>query len=201
MPRSRKWCGWRSPTSPALAWNRRRVAATARAMVLEAPGSPLVERDIELPDPAGHQVLVRVLACAVCRTDLHAVDGELPNPKLPLVPGHEIMGWVAVRGPDAARFAVGDRVGIAWLGWTCSECDYCRAGQENLCDHARFTGYTVDGGYATATLADERYCFLVPETYSDVEAAPLMCAGLIGYRSLKKAGDGRRLGLYGFGAA
>jgi propanol-preferring alcohol dehydrogenase len=146
-------------------------------------------------------VLVRVRACAVCRTDLHVVDGELPDPKLPLVPGHEIVGAVEETGPAATRFSRGDRVGIPWLGWTCGECRFCRSGRENLCERARFTGYTLDGGYAEFTVADERFCFPIPPAYTDVEAAPLLCAGLIGYRSLLKAGDARRLGIYGFGAA
>jgi propanol-preferring alcohol dehydrogenase len=142
-----------------------------------------------------------VHACAVCRTDLHVAEGDLPKPKLPLVPGHEIIGTVVERGQGAERFGVGDRVGIPWLGWTCGQCHFCRAGRENLCEQARFTGYTLDGGYAEFTLADERFCFAIPKFYADTEAAPLLCAGLIGYRSLRKAGDARRLGLYGFGAA
>jgi propanol-preferring alcohol dehydrogenase len=146
-------------------------------------------------------VLITVRACAVCRTDLHVVDGELADPKLPLVPGHEIIGTVVEKGEGAERFAVGDRVGVPWLGWTCGVCAYCRNGQENLCDRARFTGYQIDGGYAELTVADERYCFAIDRRYGDVEAAPLMCAGLIGYRSLRVAGDARCLGIYGFGAA
>jgi propanol-preferring alcohol dehydrogenase len=146
-------------------------------------------------------VLVRVQACAVCRTDLHIADGELRGPRLPLIPGHEIVGEVVGRGPGATRFAVGDRVGIPWLGWTCGECDYCRRGAENLCDSSRFTGFTLDGGYAEYAAADECFCFPVPAAFSAAEAAPLLCAGLIGYRSLKKAGDARVLGIYGFGAA
>jgi propanol-preferring alcohol dehydrogenase len=137
----------------------------------------------------------------VCRTDLHVVDGELPRPKLPLVPGHEIIGVVAAKGAGVDRFQPGDRVGIPWLGWTCGTCEYCRTGRENLCDQARFTGYILDGGYAEYTVADQRYCFPIPESYSDAEAAPLLCAGLIGYRSLVKTGDARRIGIYGFGAA
>jgi propanol-preferring alcohol dehydrogenase len=147
------------------------------------------------------QLLIRVHACAVCRTDLHVVDGELPDPKLPLVPGHEIVGTVVDVGEGAERFVVGDRVGIPWLGWTCGECRYCRTGRENLCDRARFTGYQIDGGYAEYTVADERFCFALPPQYDDASAAPLLCAGLIGYRSLLAAGDAERLGLYGFGAA
>jgi propanol-preferring alcohol dehydrogenase len=145
--------------------------------------------------------MLRVRACGVCRTDLHVVDGELPRPKLPLVPGHEIVGTVLDRGEGAGRFRRGERVGVPWLGHTCGKCPYCLAGRENLCDDPRFTGYTVDGGYAQVAIADERYCFAIPAGYSDVEAAPLMCAGLIGYRSLAMAGDARRLGIYGFGAA
>jgi propanol-preferring alcohol dehydrogenase len=145
--------------------------------------------------------LVRVRACGVCRTDLHVVDGELPNPKLPIVPGHEIVGTVEETGANVHEFAPGQRVGVPWLGWTCGVCDYCRAGRENLCDRGRFTGYTLDGGYAEYVLADHRYCFPLPEGYGDAEAAPLLCAGLIGYRSLVMAGDAVRLGIYGFGAA
>ena len=144
---------------------------------------------------------MKVAACAVCRTDLHVLDGELPNPKLPLVPGHEIVGTVVEKGRAAHRFKVGNRVGIPWLGWTCSECEFCRNGRENLCDRARFTGYTVDGGYAEFTVADERFCFPIPQSYSEAEAAPLLCAGLIGFRSLTKTGNAKRLGIYGFGAA
>jgi len=172
-----------------------------RAMIFETPGKSLVLRDVAVPEPGVGQVLIRVSACAVCRTDLHVVDGELPNPKLPLIPGHEIVGWVEKLGGEVEGFCVGDRVGVPWLGWTCGECDYCRAGQENLCDRARFTGYTIDGGYAEYTVADARFCFPLPASFDDVGCAPLLCAGLIGYRSLRKAGEGRRLGLYGFGAA
>ena len=142
-----------------------------------------------------------MLACAVCRTDLHVVDGELPNPKLPLILGHEIVGRVTRLGEQVSLLSVGQRVGVPWLGWTCGECSYCRAGKENLCPKARFTGYTLDGGYAEFTVADERYCVPIPESYSDAGAAPLLCAGLIGYRSLARAGDAKRLGIYGFGAA
>jgi propanol-preferring alcohol dehydrogenase len=172
-----------------------------RAMVLHAPGQRLREENLPDPEPGPGQVLVRVGACAVCRTDLHVIDGELANPKLPLIPGHEIVGRVIGFGPGAGRFREGERVGIAWLGWTCGECAFCRSGRENLCARARFTGYTIDGGYADKAIADERYCFRLPESYGDAAAAPLLCAGLIGYRSLRKAGDPRRLGLYGFGAA
>jgi propanol-preferring alcohol dehydrogenase len=146
-------------------------------------------------------VLIAVKACAVCRTDLHVVDGELTHPKLPLVPGHEIVGTIVETGADVDRFTVGERVGVPWLGWTCGVCDYCRGGHENLCDRARFTGYDIDGGYAELAVADQRYCFSIPAQYGDVEAAPLLCAGLIGYRTLRLAGDGERIGIYGFGAA
>jgi alcohol dehydrogenase, propanol-preferring len=172
-----------------------------RAMRLQRPRTPLVAEAVADPQPGPGQVLVRVCACAVCRTDLHVVDGELTEPKLPLVPGHEIVGQVVACGEGAERHRVGDRVGVPWLGWTCGVCDYCRSGQENLCERARFTGYQIDGGYAEATIADERFCFPIPEEYGDVSAAPLLCAGLIGYRCLRMAGEGRRLGIYGFGAA
>ncbi len=172
-----------------------------RAMVLEAPGTPLRASDLPVPTPGDGEVLVRVHACGVCRTDLHVVDGELPEPKLPLVPGHQIVGRVEEASSGVETLAAGDRVGIPWLGWTCGECRFCRAGRENLCDRARFTGYQLDGGYAEWTTADNRYCFPIPEGYPDLQAAPLLCAGLIGYRSLTLAGDGERLGLYGFGAA
>jgi propanol-preferring alcohol dehydrogenase len=171
------------------------------AMVLRAAGTPLEAVDLPLPKPGPGQVLVRVHACGVCRTDLHVVDGELADPKLPLVPGHEIVGVVSETGEAVERFRRGDRVGIPWLGFTCGVCSFCRSGRENLCDRARFTGYQIDGGYAEYTIADQRFCFSVPADYSDVEAAPLLCAGLIGYRSLVLAGDARKLGLYGFGAA
>ena len=172
-----------------------------RAMVLERPGEPLRLTELPRPTPGPGQLLLQVHACAVCRTDLHVVDGELPSPALPLVPGHEIVGTVAARGDGAERFALGDRVGVPWLGWTCGVCRYCRSGRENLCDRARFTGYQIDGGYAEYTVADERFCFPIPASYSDASAAPLLCAGLIGYRSLRAAGDAARIGLYGFGAA
>jgi len=170
-------------------------------MVLEAPGERLREAELPAPEPGPGQVVVAVDACGVCRTDLHVVDGELPEPKLPLVPGHQIVGRVLDVGEEAARFRTGDRVGIPWLAWTCGECRYCRSGRENLCDRARFTGYQLDGGYAELAAADERFCFPIPEDYPDLQAAPLLCAGLIGYRSLRLAGDGERLGLYGFGAS
>ena len=166
-----------------------------RAMVLERVGEPLLAAELPDPEPGPGQLLVRVHACGVCRTDLHVVDGELPRPKLPLVPGHQVVGEV-VAGPRA-----GERVGVPWLGWTCGECRYCREGLENLCDRARFTGYDLDGGYAELAVADERFCFPLPPGPEDAEAAPLLCAGLIGYRSLRLAGDPARLGLYGFGAA
>src|SRR5947209_16307377 len=172
-----------------------------RAMVLERPRTPLVERQLADRVPDADQVLIEIAACGVCRTDLHIVDGELTKPKLPLVPGHQIVGRIADRGARAERFAIGDRVGVPWLGWTDGDCRYCRSGRENLCDTARFTGYDVDGGYATTTVADERYCFAIPDGYPDLQAAPLLCAGLIGYRALRLAGDAERVGLYGFGAA
>ena len=172
-----------------------------RAMLFETAGKPLRMADLPIPEPVPGHLLLRVRACAVCRTDLHVVDGELAKPKLPLIPGHEIVGTVERLGEGGGRFKIGDRVGVPWLGWTCGQCDYCHAGKENLCDQAKFTGYTLDGGYAEYTVADQRFCFPIPEPYSDAEAAPLLCAGLIGYRSLVKAGDGKRLGIYGFGAA
>src|SRR4051812_5613094 len=172
-----------------------------RAMVLDAPGTPLRLVDLPTPKPGVGQVLVRVQACAVCRTDLHVVDGELPDPKLPLVPGHQIVATVAAAGEGAERFSEGERVGVPWLGWTDGTCRYCRSGRENLCDHARFTGYQRDGGYAEWTVADERFAFPLPEDYTDLQVAPLLCAGLIGYRALRMTGDAERLGLYGFGAS
>ncbi len=171
-----------------------------RAMLLDAPRRPLRAADIPRPEPAPGQLLIAVRACGVCRTDLHVADGELPDPKLPLILGHEIVGTVAT-GPGVERFAPGTRVGVPWLGWTCGACRFCRAGRENLCDRARFTGYQLDGGYAEYAVADARYVFALPNGYSDLEAAPLLCAGLIGYRALVAAGDAERLGLYGFGAA
>jgi len=172
-----------------------------RAMVLERAGEPL--RALELPDPvpAPGQVLIEVHSCGVCRTDLHILDGELSEPKLPLVPGHQIVGTVAGAGEGARRFAAGDRVGVPWLGWTDGECRYCRSGRENLCDHARFTGYDIDGGYAELAVADERFCFPIPAGYPDLQAAPLLCAGLIGYRALRLVGAAERIGFYGFGAS
>lgn len=172
-----------------------------RAMVLDKPGTPLVMREIADPHPGAGEIRVRVLACGVCRTDLHVVDGDLPHPKLPIVPGHEIVGRVDEIGHGVAGFRIGDRVGIPWLGHTCGVCDYCRSGRENLCDRPLFTGYTRDGGYATHAIADAAYAFPLGETGSDTEVAPLLCAGLIGWRSLVLAGEGRKLGIYGFGAA
>src|SRR3954467_7460398 len=172
-----------------------------QAMVLQRAGDGLSLREVATPVPGDGQVLLRVRACGVCRTDLHIVDGELDRPKLPLVPGHQIVARVAAAGQGAERFAVGERVGGPWLGWTDGTCRYCLSGRENLCDHARFTGYDVDGGYAERAVADERFCFPLPEDYHDLQVAPLLCAGLIGYRSLRMTGDAERLGLYGFGAA
>jgi propanol-preferring alcohol dehydrogenase len=172
-----------------------------RAMVLEAPREPLVERELPDPGPAEGQILIEVSTCGVCRTDLHIVDGELTEPKLPLVPGHQIVGTVIGTGDGASRFAEGDRVGVPWLGWTDGTCRYCRSGRENICENAKFTGYDVDGGYAELAVADERFCFPVPKEFADDHAAPLLCAGLIGYRSLRLAGEGERLGLYGFGSS
>ena len=172
-----------------------------RAMVLDAAGRPLEARRIARPEPAPGQVLVKVGACGVCRTDLHVVDGELTEPQLPIVPGHEVVGRVVEVGKDVEDLRAGGRVGIPWLGWTCGRCRFCRSGLENLCETARFTGYQIDGGYAEYAVADARYCFPISDAYGDSEAAPLLCAGLIGYRALRKAGDPQRLGLYGFGAA
>jgi alcohol dehydrogenase, propanol-preferring len=169
-----------------------------RAMVLERPGEPLRLADLPDPEPRNGQVLLEVAACGICRTDLHIVDGELTEPKLPLVLGHQIVGRVAHGGE---RFAPGQRVGVPWLGWTDGTCRYCRSGRENLCDSARFTGYDIDGGYAERTVTDERFCFPLPDGYEDLQAAPLLCAGLIGHRTLRLAGDAERLGIYGFGAA
>jgi propanol-preferring alcohol dehydrogenase len=171
-----------------------------KAMVLEEPGEPLQMVDLPMPHPRSDQVLVKVTACGVCRTDLHIVDGDLQHPDLPIVPGHEIVGEVVEVGSDVRRLKVGDKVGIPWLGSTCGCCRYCRSGEENLCDAARFTGYQIDGGYAEYTVADARYAFPV-QGDSDAEIAPLLCAGLIGYRSLRMASDAERLGIYGFGAA
>jgi alcohol dehydrogenase, propanol-preferring len=172
-----------------------------RAMVLEKIGSPLALRNVEEPKQRKGQLLVRVSACGVCRTDLHIVDNELPDPVLPLILGHQIVGRVEEIGAGVKGFTVGDRVGVPWLGWTDGNCPYCRSDRENLCDRARFTGYTINGGYGESTVADARYCFHLPEEYDDVEAAPLLCAGMLGYRSYRKTGNAKRLGIYGFGNA
>jgi len=172
-----------------------------RAMQLFRSQTPLVPSDVQLPAPGDGEVLIEVSACGVCRTDLHVVDGELQEPKLPLIIGHEVVGRIKARGPGARRFALGARVGVPWLGWTCNGCRYCASGQENLCERARFTGYTLQGGYAREMLADERYCFGIEGDQDDAHVAPLLCAGLIGYRSLRLTGDAERVGLYGFGAA
>ncbi|HEY6332348.1 MAG TPA: alcohol dehydrogenase catalytic domain-containing protein, partial [Blastocatellia bacterium] len=172
-----------------------------KAMVLSGPGEPLVESEVPRPHPDDQQVLIQIHACAVCRTDLHVVDGELTEPKLPLIIGHQIVGVVVETGSAVDRLKVGERVGVPWLGWTDGVCRFCLSGRENLCDSARFTGYQIDGGYAEYTVADQRFCFPLDESYSDVDAAPLLCAGLIGYRALRLAGEGKRLGIYGFGAA
>lgn len=172
-----------------------------RAMVLEQERRPLGAGCLPDPSPGAGQVLIEVGACGVCRTDLHIADGDLERPKLPLVPGHQIVGTVVEAGEGAERFALGARVGVPWLGWTCGECRYCTSGRENLCDRARFTGYDLDGGYAELTVADERFCFPIPKGYPDEQAAPLLCAGLIGYRALRLVGDAERIGFYGFGAS
>jgi alcohol dehydrogenase, propanol-preferring len=172
-----------------------------RAMILYVPGEPLRVAEVPVPEPGEGQLLLRVHCCAVCRTDLHVVDGELRHPRLPLIPGHQIVATVEKIGGHAGGFAVGDRVGVPWLGWTDGECRYCLSGRENLCENARFTGYQIDGGYAGYAIADTRFCFPIPEGFPDLQAAPLLCAGLIGHRSLRFAGDAERLGLYGFGAS
>jgi alcohol dehydrogenase, propanol-preferring len=172
-----------------------------RAMQLQHPREPLQERNLPARPLCAGEVRIAVSACAVCRTDLHVVDGELPDPKLPIVPGHEIIGRIAELGPGAERLRVGERVGVPWLGWTCGVCEFCRRSEENLCLSAKFTGYHIDGGYASETIADARFVFAVPDGYSHESAAPLMCAGLIGWRCLKMAGPADKLGLYGFGAA
>jgi propanol-preferring alcohol dehydrogenase len=172
-----------------------------RAMVLERQREPLRPSELPAPEPAAGQILISVSACGVCRTDLHIVDGDLTEPKLPLVLGHQIVGEVASTGEGVERFAVGERVGVPWLGWTDGECRYCRSGRENLCDRARFTGYDIDGGYAELAVADERYCLPIPSGYADAKAAPLLCSGLIGYRALRLVGDAERVGFYGFGAS
>jgi len=176
-----------------------------RAQLLIAAHRPLTFSEVAPREPGPDEVLIAVKACAVCRTDLHIIDGELPRPKLPLVPGHEIVGAVVEKGDHVQRFAIGDRVGVPWLGWTCGVCEYCRQGRENLCDRARFTGYQMDGGYAELAVADQRYCFPIPDAFDDVAAAPLLCAGLVGYRTLRLAAEAarepERIGIYGFGAA
>ena len=175
--------------------------STMKAMVLRRPGERLTLTDMPIPTPGPGEVLMRVRACAVCRTDLHVLDGDLQHPKLPLIPGHEVIGTVEATGDGVPSSEIGQRVGVPWLGATCGECSYCRAGHENLCERAEFTGYTRDGGFAEYICADHRYSFPIPDSYSDTDAAPLMCAGLIGFRSLRAAGDAKRLGVYGFGAA
>ena len=170
-------------------------------MQFDGPGRPLVLREAAIPVPGDGQVLIKVAACGVCRTDLHVVDGDLSHPRRNVVPGHEVVGVVTALGPEVTAMKPGERVGVPWLGWTCGECDYCLSGRENLCEKARFTGYTLDGGYAEYMVADARFCFRLPTLYSDVQAAPLLCAGLIGYRALRAAGSARRVGIYGFGAA
>lgn len=171
------------------------------AMILDAPGQPLRQVEMPIPVPGAGEVLLKVHACGVCRTDLHVADGELPEAKRPLILGHEIVGCVVDRGAQAERFGIGQRVGVPWLGSTCGYCRYCRSGRENLCEKALFTGYALDGGYAEYAVADQRYCFLLPEGYSDAEVAPLLCAGLIGYRALTRCGEAEKIGIYGFGAA
>lgn len=173
-----------------------------KAMILESPGKPLVLKEVSVPKPGTEQMLIRIHACGVCRTDLHIVDGELTSPKLPLIIGHQIVGTIVQLGERVEKFRVGDRVGVPWLGDSCGKCKYCRRGKENLCENAKFTGYTIDGGYAEYTVADQKYCFHLPDEYSDLETAPLLCAGLIGYRSYKLTGENvEHLGIYGFGGA
>lgn len=172
-----------------------------QAMVFTTAGKPLQPVALPIPQPGAAQLLIEVHACGLCRTDLHVVDGELTEPKKSVIPGHEIVGTIAEIGPQVEGFRLGERVGVPWLGYTCGVCRYCRSGYENLCDQARFTGYTLDGGYAEYVVADSRYCFSLPDSYSDLAAAPLLCAGLIGYRALRMAGDAARVGIYGFGAA
>jgi alcohol dehydrogenase, propanol-preferring len=207
LPGAVSWARPIAPTeSDPVQWPRPQTILSAEAipmlaMVLEAPRLPLRRLDVPVPAPGPDQILLRVRACGVCRTDLHVVDGELPHPKPRVIPGHEVVGTVVQKGERVERFAVGDRVGVPWLGHTCGTCSYCRSGRENLCDNPGFTGYTLDGGYAEYALADYRYCFPIPEPYGNADAAPLLCAGLIGYRSLVMAGDAHRLGIYGFGAA
>ena len=170
-------------------------------MLLDSQPGPLRLAEVEVPSPEPGQVLLRVRACGICRTDLHIIDGELDQPKLPLIPGHQIVATVVSAGPGADRFETGERVGVPWLGWTCGQCEYCRSGRENLCERAEFTGYTVDGGYAEFALADQDYCYPLPSGIADEQIAPLLCAGMIGYRALRIAGDGERLGFYGFGSS
>lgn len=172
-----------------------------KAMIFKKPGTPLAQEEIPIPSPGPHQVLVKVAACGVCRTDLHVVDGDLTEPKLPLVPGHEVVGTVVLKGEGVQKFQVEDRVGVPWLGHTCGVCTYCKKGMENLCDDPKFTGYTIDGGFAEYMVCDEGFCFPIPKNYSDTHAAPLLCAGLIGYRSYRMTENAEHIGLYGFGAA
>jgi propanol-preferring alcohol dehydrogenase len=174
---------------------------TMRAMILEKAGTSLRLKDTPIPEPSPHQVLIKVSACGVCRTDLHIMDGELASPSLPLIPGHQIVGTVDKSGTAVRLFKPGDKVGVPWLGWTCGECKFCATGRENLCDQASFTGYTINGGYAEYAVADERFCFAIPAEYPDTQAAPLLCAGLIGYRAYSFAGGARVIGIFGFGAA
>ena len=188
-------------TKPLQPSRRDELPATMRAMLLERPGLPLQAVELPVPRPAAGQILLRVEACGVCRTDLHLIDGELPDPVLPMIPGHEIVGRVAAVGAGVSGVTAGQRMGVPWLGWTCGHCGFCASHRENLCDSARFTGYQIHGGYAEYTVADARYCFPLDNTVDAAEAAPLLCAGLIGYRALVMAGDARRIGLYGFGAA
>jgi len=179
-----------------------RIPETMHAMVLPSAGQALTHKEVPVPKPSPDQLLIQVSACGVCRTDLHVVDGELPNPKLPIIPGHEVVGSVVQAGAHAESFRIGERIGVPWIGFTCGQCLFCRTGRENLCDQPGFTGYTLDGGYAEYMVADRRYCFHLPESYSDTAVAPLLCAGLIGYRSYKMTGDrAERLGIYGFGGA
>jgi propanol-preferring alcohol dehydrogenase len=178
------------------------IPKNMKAMVLESPGRPLTLKEVLVPEPDDNQVLIKIHACGVCRTDLHIVDGELTGPKLPLIIGHEIVGSISKLGKNVNEFSVGDKVGVPWLGYTCGKCKYCLRGDENLCENAKFTGYTINGGYAEYTAADKRYVFKIPEGYDDSHAAPLLCAGLIGYRSYRLIGkDFQTLGIYGFGAA
>lgn len=172
-----------------------------RAMVLDSPGKPLRLAELPDPSPGPGEILIRVNACGVCRTDLHVVDGELPDPKLPLVPGHQIVGVAEKTGVGVESFSVGDRIGVPWLGGSCGNCSYCKAGQENLCEKARYTGYQIDGGFAELAVANERFCFPIPEGYPDLQAAPLFCAGLIGFRALRMTGNAEKLGFYGFGSS